>query len=153
ITDTLFVGTQDTLARHKTLNYWQKRIAHADAVARGSDDALCVTNGGLICETTRANIFFIERRRLITPSLDGPLLPGVMRGLVLEIAARTGVEGDEMPMPLECVKRADEAFLTSSLRGLVPIARLLDRDFSAPGPVTDFLGRSVLRWLKSGETR
>ena len=74
------VAADDPLARHKTLNYWRKRIAQAQAKQAGSDDVLGLTADGLICETCRANVFLVEGRRLITPGLDGPLLPGVMRG-------------------------------------------------------------------------
>ena len=86
ITQTTQVTEDDLLARHKTLNYWRKRIAQAQAAATGSDDVLCRTPAGLICETSRANIFLVEGGRLSTPDLGGPLLPGVMRAVVLERA-------------------------------------------------------------------
>ena len=47
---------------------------------------------------------------------------------------------------------ADEAFLTSSLRGMLPIARLLDRELPAPGPMTRRLWAEILPWLESGGT-
>jgi branched-chain amino acid aminotransferase len=152
ITLSMQVTTDDPLTRHKTLNYWRKRIALAQAVQAGSDDVLSVTPDGLICETCRANVFLVEGRRLLTPGLEGPLLPGVMRGVVLEKARRVGIEVEEGPLPLERISTTDEAFMTNSLWGMLPIARLLDRELPAPGPLTRQLWDETLPWLQSGGT-
>jgi branched-chain amino acid aminotransferase len=152
ITPTRQVTEDDLLARHKTLNYWRKRIAHTQAAPLGSDDVLFVTPAGLICETSRANIFLIEGRRLSTPDLDGPLLPGIMRMVVVELAARIGLEVVQEPLPFDRIATADEAFLTSSVRGVLPIARLVDRELPSPGPVTGQLWTAVSSWLESGGT-
>jgi branched-chain amino acid aminotransferase len=150
ITDCIQVTADDRLSRHKTLNYWRKRIAHAHAVDGGADDVICVTPGRLICETSRANVFLIDGRRLITPGVDGPLLPGIMRRVVLELASRIGLEVEQGHLPVERLFSADEAFLTSSLRGILPIARFMEHELTAPGPMTRLLRDEVLVWLESG---
>lgn len=152
IKQSIQVCEDDLLARHKTLNYWRKRIAQAQAVAIGCDDVLCRTPSGLICETCRANIFFVADGRLSTPDLNGPLLPGVMRGFVVENAVRLGLEVREGPLALDQITTADEAFLTSSLRGMLPVARLLDRELPALGPITRKLWSNTLSRLESGGT-
>jgi branched-chain amino acid aminotransferase len=152
ITLSMQVTTDDPLTRHKTLNYWRKRIALAQAVQAGSDDVLSLTPDGLICETCRANVFLVEGRRLLTPGLEGPLLPGVMRGVVLERARLLGIEVEEGPLPLERIRTTDEAFMTNALWGMLPIARLLDRELPAPGPLTRQLWDETLHWLQSGGT-
>lgn len=101
VTQVVEVATDDPLARHKTLNYWRRRIAYADALEAGSDEVLCITPEGLICEASRSNVFFVEDGRLITPALDGPVLPGVMRRLVLDWAIELGLEIEEGPVPPE----------------------------------------------------
>src|SRR5262249_39060864 len=53
------VADDDPLARHKTLNYWRKRIAHEEAIGAGCDEVLCMTFSGMMCEATRSNIFVI----------------------------------------------------------------------------------------------
>jgi branched-chain amino acid aminotransferase len=150
ITEISQVPDDDCLARHKTLNYWRMRIAHANGVANRSDDAICLTPGGFICETCRANIFLIEAGRVYTPGLGGPLLPGIMRAVVLARARHLGLEAVECLLPLDRIRTADEAFLTSSLRGMLPITRLLDRELPSPGPVTRQLWRDVSNWLEAG---
>jgi branched-chain amino acid aminotransferase len=150
ITQFIEVPRDDPLARHKTLNYWRKRIAHAHALAAGSDEVLCVTPDGFLCEASRSNVFLVQGQCLYTPGADGPLLPGVMRALVLDRATRIGLEVREEPLPLERIMTAGEAFLTNSVRGIVPVRRLLDAMLPAPGPTTRQLWDDISRWLGSG---
>ncbi len=111
---------------------------------------LCVTPEGLICESTRANIFLVVRGTLLTPGVDGPLLEGVMRGVVIDQARLAGIEVREAPVPLEAIGCADEAFLTNSVRGIVPVARLLEAALPTPGPLTRALSDLVRSSLTSG---
>ena len=87
---------------------------------------------------------------MYTPSLDGPLLPGVMRQVVLEKAREAGLEVEEASLPVERIRRADEAFLTNSLRGVLPVAQLIGLELKAPGRITRQLWDYVLPWLESG---
>jgi branched-subunit amino acid aminotransferase/4-amino-4-deoxychorismate lyase len=151
IDETMLVTADDPLARHKTLNYWRKRIAHERASAAGADEVLCVTPDGLVCEGTRTNVFLLRNGRLMTPAAGGPLLPGVMRRVVLDYAPRIGLEVDEVPVPIDVLAAADEAFLTNSVHGMLPVSRLLGKLLPAPGPVTRRLSRGILARLKSGE--
>jgi branched-subunit amino acid aminotransferase/4-amino-4-deoxychorismate lyase len=152
ITRSIEVAKDDALARHKTLNYWRKRIAHEQGLQDGSDDVLCLASGRFILEATRANIFLVEGERLLTSGLDAPLLPGVMRRLVLDRAAALGLEREEGPLPLERIGTASEAFLTSAVQGMLPIARLMHVELPSPGPVTRRLWNDILPWLESGGT-
>ncbi len=146
------VTADDPLARHKTLNYWRKRLAMDEATAEGADEVLCLTPDQFVCEGTRTNIFLVEGQRLVTPSTDGPLLPGIMRGVVLDHARRLGYEVVECPVPTASLSVADEVFLTNSVWGVVPVSRLLDRTLPAPGPVTQRLWGAILPWLESRGT-
>ncbi len=150
ITSSIEVSTSDPLARHKTLNYWGKRIAMRRAHQTGEDDVLCLTRGRIICETSRSNIFLVKGERLETPASGGPLLPGIMRGLVIERARRLGLEVVEESLPVERIETADEAFLTNAVRGIVPLERLMEFGFPAPGPVTEGLWNDIRGWLESG---
>jgi branched-subunit amino acid aminotransferase/4-amino-4-deoxychorismate lyase len=150
VTRSVEISADDPLARHKTLNYWRKRIAYDEALESESDEVLCLAPGSMILEGTRTNLFLVEGRRLCTPGVDAPLLPGVMRQVVLDRAAQLGLEIDEGPLPLARIEEASEAFLTSSVRGMLPIARLMSAGFPAPGPVTRHLWSEILPWLESG---
>lgn len=150
IVRTILADPDDPLARHKTLNYWRRRIAQERAAAEGTDEVLCVTPGGLICEGTRSNLFLVRGGRLLTPSTDGPLLAGIMRAVVIEQARAEGIAVEEGSLPLEAVDTADEAFLTNSVRGMLPVARLVSAELAAPGPVMLGLWDRVRARLESG---
>jgi len=147
------VAIDDPLARHKTLNHWRKRIAYETALADGSHEVLCITPTEMVCEGSRSNLFLVVGQQLWTPSADGPLLPGIMRRVVLEQAAHLGLETVEAPLPLANVATADEAFLTNSVRGVAPISMLINHRFPAPGPITSRLWGAILAWLESGGTK
>jgi branched-subunit amino acid aminotransferase/4-amino-4-deoxychorismate lyase len=150
ISRSILVASDDPLARHKTLNYWRKRLAHDEAVSQGDDEALSITADGTVHEATRSNIFVAQGPHLRTPDAAGPLLPGVMRAIVLQQALRLGLVVDTSPLSLDLPSGITEAFLTNSLRGVVPIARLLGKDLSCPGPLTERLRSVIVPWLESG---
>ena len=137
------VSYDDPTIRHKCLNYWPRRLAHERATALGADEALSVTPDGLLWEGSRTNLFLVLGDILATPKGDGPLLPGIMRGVVLERAQTFGIEAIEGEFSADSFEVADEAFLTNSVRGIIPIARLFSRQFRAPGPVTRQLREDV----------
>jgi branched-subunit amino acid aminotransferase/4-amino-4-deoxychorismate lyase len=153
IVRSILVDPENPLVRHKTLNYWRRRIEQARAAEEGADDVLCATPDGRICEGTRSNIFLVGDGRLVTPGTDGPLLDGIMRRVVIERARSCGIEVVEGPVTLDAIGSADEAFLTNSVRGILPVARLLHADLPAPGPLTHRLWDKIRSWLESGGTR
>jgi branched-subunit amino acid aminotransferase/4-amino-4-deoxychorismate lyase len=141
------VSADDPLARHKTLNYWSKRLAHDQARAAEADEVLFATADGRLWEGSRTNLFLIQGETLITPDLGGPVLPGIMRALVLECAAAAGLAVQE-----RSVTRADlaaaEVFLTNSVRGILPVDRLFDQTYTVPGAATVRLCDRVECWLR-----
>lgn len=85
---------------------------------------LIVDEEGSVLEASRANIFAMRDGVLLTPPLDGRILPGITRARVLEIAAALGIEARETPLRRDDLLAADEAFLTGSVRGIERIACL-----------------------------
>ena len=71
-----------------------------------------------------------------TPPLDSGCLAGITRELVLEWCAADGVEVVEQALPLDVLARADEVFLTSSIKDVFPVSAVDGRALTAPGPVT-----------------
>lgn len=105
-----------------------------------AEEALLRDTAGHVAEGTTSNVFFVSEGVLKTPSLDGPVLPGVTRRVVCDLA-----DGEAFPVetgsytPAD-VRKADEAFLTNSTWELRPIARV-DGVPVGDGPVTRLLGR------------
>ena len=115
------VAVEDLLARHKTLNYWAKRLACDHARDQGADEAIIASADGRIWEGSRTNLFLIHGEELISPPLTGPIVPGVLRGLVFEHASRAGFAISEANLTDADVDTADTIFLTNSVRGVIPV--------------------------------
>ena len=145
------VDYYEGLARHKTLNYWSRRRAFESARARYYHEILCTTWDGRVWEGSRSNLFLVRGSRLFTPTLDGPIVPGVMRALVLELAASlpwSVILTDRITPRI--LSRADEVFLTNSVRGLIPVSKVGDFQFEAPGDWTRLLTMLVVDCLSDG---
>lgn len=125
----------------KTLAFTDAIAATIEAQRAGADEALFLDVAGHCCEGAASNLFAVSRGTLLTPPLTCGPLPGITRGAVLELAESSGVPAEERVMGLDDLLRADEAFLTSSFRGLAPLVRVGGRPIGAgsPGPVTQKL--------------
>ena len=110
------------LAGAKSTSYAENIAAQAEAEARGADDALLVAPDGTVLEAPTSNVWFREGDTLLTPSLALPLLAGVTRATVCELAPAAGYGVEEGSYALERLLRADEVFLTSSVREVMPVA-------------------------------
>jgi branched-chain amino acid aminotransferase len=123
---------RSAVAGLKTTSYAENVVALAHAHQRGATEALFADTKGRLSEGTGSNIFVVVEGRLLTPSLACGCLPGVTRALVLEWCG-----GDEVELPLSVLHEADEVFLTSSTRDIVPVRRIDTHDGpEAGGPVT-----------------
>jgi branched-subunit amino acid aminotransferase/4-amino-4-deoxychorismate lyase len=145
----------DPLAGYKTLNYWPNRLMFEDARAKEFDECVTITPDGNLWEGSRSNLFVVVGGELLTPPCGGAggVLPGVMRALILERAARIGLEAREMPLGLfDRLFRPEEVFLSNSVRGIMPVGRWGEARYPAPGPITLRLWDEILPWLESGGT-
>ncbi|HEX6808816.1 MAG TPA: aminotransferase class IV [Gemmatimonadaceae bacterium] len=122
----------------KTLAYTDAVVALAQARAAGADDALLLDTAGHLSEATASNLVLVRGSTLRTPPLACGVLPGITRAAILELASAIGLDAREEVLLPHDLAAADEAFLTSSVRELSPIARADDREMpnGAPGPVT-----------------
>ncbi len=133
------------LAGSKSTSYAENLAAYDEARYRGCDDALLVAPDGTVLEAPTANVWWREGARLLTPSLAQPILPGVTRATLLELAGPLGYEVEEGVYPLARLARADEAFLTSSVREVMPVVELdgLPVGDGRPGPAAAALQRAL----------
>lgn len=143
----------DPLARHKTLNYWARRIAAERAYDQGADEALICSPDGRVWEGTRMNLFLIRGGTISTAGLDAPIIPGIMRAVVLDLAKRSGLSVRESALTLREIDKADEVFLTNAVRGIVPVGAAPGRVLSAPGPWTTLLRERLDDWIDQENLR
>ncbi len=132
----------DLVPAAKVGAYLDAVVAHRSARAHGDDDAVIVDPAGRVVEATAANVFAVMtadegKPVLLTPE-EGALLPGITRRLVLDLAAREGIATAERALTAAELTAAREVFLTSSVRGIVPVAAVdgTPRPAPVPGPVT-----------------
>lgn len=99
----------------------------------GYDDIVWLNSFEEITESSVANIFFIGRRGaeiyLETPSLHSGLLPGITRSKIIKIFQKKGLLVEEVIINKEEIAKYDEAFLSSTVRGLVPISGIDNKKF------------------------
>jgi branched-chain amino acid aminotransferase len=125
------------LAGLKTISYAENVRALAYVEARGAHEAIFPNTQGNLCEATGSNVFLVLDGACVTPPLAAGCLNGVTRQLLLEIAPGTGVEIEERDLPVDALRRAGEAFVTSTVRELQPIGSVDGAALpAAPGPIT-----------------
>jgi branched-chain amino acid aminotransferase len=122
----------------KVSAYVSNMLAFWDARDRGGYEALMVADDGHVSEGNSSNVFIVRGGAILTPPLSLGILPGITRGLVQRIAAELGVGFEEAMLFASDFERADEAFLTSSLREVVPVVRIDGRKIGdgLPGTLT-----------------
>ena len=117
--------------------------ARLEARRAGADDAIFLTTSDDLSEGTTANVFLVRLgsdgiRELATPSLDCAILPGTTRSWLLAWGARVGLRPVEGHLTREDLASAEEAFLSSSVAGVLPVTRFEGRPIGRgePGPWT-----------------
>ncbi|WP_328324773.1 MULTISPECIES: aminotransferase class IV [unclassified Streptomyces] len=123
---------RSAVAGLKTTSYAENVVALARAHEQGATEALFANTTGALCEGTGSNVFVVVDGELHTPPLSSGCLAGITRALAVEW---TGARESELP--LDVLERADEIFLTSTLRDVQAVHRIDGRQLAdAPGPVT-----------------
>lgn len=109
---------------------------------------LLLDRDGSVLEASRGHIFIARANALITPPLDGRILPGIARARVIEVARETGIEVSESGLERADVLEAEEAFLTGSVRGVEPVRSLDGAAVSQAGSLgARVASRLRRRWL------
>jgi branched-chain amino acid aminotransferase len=137
------------LAGVKTTSRADYVYARLEAARASADDALFLTLDGLLSEATAANLFVIAGQTLATPPLSAAILAGTTRTWLLVHAERLGLVAAEVDLRPAELLAADEAFLTSSVAGIVPLVSLDSRSIGTgrPGPRTRALRAAREDWI------
>ena len=122
----------------KSNNLLNNALAMQEAARRGAFEGLMRNYRGELAECTQSNVFIVKNGAALTPPVDAGLLPGITREFLFEIGAEAAIPVRETALKDADLFGADEAFLTSSVREVVPIVRVDDRRIGAgiPGPIT-----------------
>ncbi len=128
-------------------------LAKIEANHAGADDALMLDLNGFVSETNATNVFLIKRGALLTPHADS-CLPGITRGVVIQIARAEGIPIVERNISLAEVYTAGEMFTTGTMGELSPVLEVDGRRIGAGkrGELTERLQRLHAAWVsENGE--
>jgi D-amino acid aminotransferase len=133
----------------KTGNYLGSILAMRRAIEAGGEDAILCNADGEIVEGATSNVFFVKGGQLGTPPLDAGLLAGITREIVCRLAGELGHTVVQLRVSPDELRSADEVFLTSSVRGIMPATTIDGHVVGSgkAGPVTTALHRRYVAYL------
>ena len=139
----------------KSLNYLNNILAKIEANNAGADEAIILDTRGFISEATAENLFIVKSGKLMTPQATSGPLPGITAATVEELAEKMGYRVIEKGITIAELYGADEAFVTGTAAGIVPIREVNKRQIGEGkiGPVTEKLLEElskIVRDLKHG---
>lgn len=140
----------------KASNYLANLLAVHEAKQKGAQEALVLGKRGQILEGASSNIFVVKEGKVRTPEPQPGILVGITRATVLRAAEDEGIAVEEGEVRPEDLFSADEAFITSSIREVMPVVSAEGRAIGpgTPGPLTKRLHegylRSVVRATRAG---
>jgi branched-chain amino acid aminotransferase len=122
----------------KSSNLLNNVLAVREAQSRGAEEPVLLNHEGFLAEGASTNVFVAREGVLATPPLSAGILAGITREVVLELAAGLAIACREEPLHVEDLLRADEAFMTSTTREVVPVCQVDERlvGDGHPGPLT-----------------
>ena len=138
--------SRSPLSGWKSSAYAGSLIARDHARRQGLDELLFLNEREELCEAAMANVFLLSSGVLQTPPLDSGCLPGVTRAVILEIAGSLGLPREVRPLGRRELECCDGAFLTSAVRGPVPIGELCGRALAS----AELTGRLRHAWMVAG---
>jgi branched-chain amino acid aminotransferase len=132
--------------RIKNFNWMDLQRGLFEALDRGADTAVLLTLAGSLAEGPGFNLFVVREGAVLTPRSN--VLEGITRQTVFDLAREAGVPVRETDLSPEALRTADEAFLSSTAGGIMPVARVDGHPLGAgrPGPLTGQLRQ--LYWDK-----
>ncbi|MDT3699868.1 MAG: aminotransferase class IV [Thermincola sp.] len=136
-----------TLPEVKSLNFLNNILAKQEVIKAGAHEGIMLNYLGQVTEGAVSNIFCVNNKTVLTPSLEAGLLAGVTRGCVLKIAERLDISCRESILYEQDVTEAEEVFYTNSGSGIVPVTKLDNKPVGSgsPGPITQKLMDSYNR--------
>lgn len=142
------------IPEHKSVNYLAAVVGKVLASYHGAYEGIFVRADHVLTEGTTTSLFVVRDKTLLTSPLGG-ILPGVTRGLIIDIARANGIPAVEREITTTDLRLADEAFLTSSMIEIVPIVHVDESPLATgkPGPLTTKLQKlyaaAVQRYFKT----
>ncbi|MBN1609316.1 MAG: aminotransferase class IV [Polyangiaceae bacterium] len=135
----------------KVGNYLVAVLGMHAARAQGSEEALVLDGKGHVVEGATSNVFAVRGGVLVTPPVEAGILPGITRARLLEIARAQGIACEEKTLTVAEFLAADEVFISSSIREVVPVVRIDGTPVGGgqPGPIARRLLTAYQQWAEN----
>ena len=135
----------------KTGNYLNNVLARIEAQRMGAEDAIMVNYMGQLTEGTTSNLFFVKEGRLLTPIKECGILSGITREKIIQLANKNSIALKEGKWPSEELFKAEEIFLSGTVKKIIPVTVLDGRPVGKgiPGPITQKLMRLYSELLEN----
>jgi branched-chain amino acid aminotransferase len=135
----------------KSLNYLNSILAKIEANNVGADEAIILDTHGFVSEATAENIFIVKGNKIMTPPATSGPLAGITASVVKDLAEKLGYTVVERAFTVAEMYAADEAFLTGTGAGLMPVREVNKRQIGEGkmGPVTERLLTEFLKVVKN----
>ncbi len=136
------LGLNPALAGIKHLNRLEQVMARSEWTDPTIQEGLMLDISGHVIEGTMTNLFYIKNNSLYTATLANSGVAGIMRGIIMALAAEQSVPVIEHLYTQDELLAADELFVCNSIIGIWPIKQIGTTHFSV-GPIT----RNIQSWL------
>ena len=127
----------------KILSWSHNLTWYEEAHGRGFDEVVLLNERGEVCECTSANVFAATGGQVYTPPLDSGCLPGVTRELLLDVVRVPGISVVERALMPADLERADQVFITSTTRDLLPAVEIEGLQVANRGTLVDELVKAL----------
>lgn len=136
-------------------NYVNSILAKREAVLAGYQEAIMLDPSGYVAEASGENIFVCQDGCLVTPPLSSPVLPGITRDTVIQLARDRGMEVVERTLARDELYIADEVFLTGTAAEITPVREVDGRVVGdgRPGPIVQELQRAFFAAVRGDDPR
>ena len=135
----------------KTGNYLNNVLARIEAKRMDAEDAIMGNSMGQLTEGTTSNLFFVKEGRLLTPIKECGILSGITREKIIQLANKNSIALKEGKWPSEDLFKAEEIFLSGTVKKIIPVTVLDGRPVGKgiPGPITQKLMRLYSELLEN----
>ena len=132
----------------KSGNYLNNLMAIKEAKEQGFFDAIMLNRGGAITEGTTFNFWIVKGKTIQTPPMESGILRGITREKLISLIGKSKFQLEEKVLYPEEAYEADECFITSATKELVPVVQLNSRVIGkgVPGPSFGELHQLFKRW-------
>jgi branched-chain amino acid aminotransferase len=144
-------NTAEPIYGHKTTSYFSRMLALKSAHQKGAAEALWFTADNRLAEGCISNVFLIKDSALYTPPIETPILAGVARKTIFQIALKNSIEFIEKNLYISDLLDADEVFLTNMIMQILPVTKVEKHTVGngKPGPLTGKLQKKFDECIKN----